>query len=295
MLARRIGWLCLVAAALLFAEDWRSSESLPNVDTSGLTAAQKAKVLKVLRESDCSCNCGMKIAQCRMSDPGCAYSKGLAAAVVDAIKQGKTETQALAIAKASKWGQGPPDHNKLLEAPVTITTAGAPVRGAANAPVTVVEFSDFQCPFCIAATPELEALLKAYPSQVKLIFKEFPLDSHSQAALAAAAALAANKQGKFWEMYDALFAQKGYLSRAGILKLAAAIHLDTARFQADLDSADTKRAVQKDIADGEKISVDSTPTLFVDGQRYNGPVKMTALKPIVEAELKHPSAAYKVL
>jgi protein-disulfide isomerase len=288
-----IAGLCLLGTVLLFAQDWTTSTSLPSVDFTGLSPAQKTKVLKLLRESGCSCGCNMKLAECRMKDPGCSYSKGMAAAIVDAIKQGKTEAQALAVAKATKWGQGPPDHSATLEPPVAITVAGAPVRGAANAPVTLVEFSDFQCPFCIAATPQLEALLKAYPSKVKLIFKEFPLDSHSQAALAAAAALAAYKQGKFWEMYDALFAQQGHLSRQGMLNLAATAHLDMNRFQADLDSSEIKRAVQKDIADGERISVDSTPTLFIDGQRFNGPVTVAALKPIVEAELRHPAAAPK--
>ncbi len=293
MRAQRIAGLCLLGAVLLFAQDWKTTDSLPNVDFTGLTAAQKAKVLKLVRENDCSCHCGMKVAECRMMDPSCSYSKGIAQSIADAIKQGKTETQALALAKASKWGQGPPDHSATLEPPVAIPVAGAPVRGAANAPVTLVEFSDFQCPFCITATPQLEAILKAYPGQVKLIFKQFPLDSHSQAALAAAAALSAHKQGKFWGMYDALFAQKGHLSRQGIIGLAGAVGLDVNRFQTDLGSAEIKRAVDKDIADGEKISVDSTPTLFVDGQRFNGPVTLASLRPIIEAELKHPAAQPK--
>lgn len=293
MLARRTLGLCLFTAMLLFAQDWTTSNSLPGVDLNGLTAVQKAKVLKLLRESGCSCGCNMKLAECRMKDPGCAYSKGMAATIVEAVKQGKSDTQVLAMAKASKWGQGPPDHSATLEPPVSIAVAGAPVRGPANAPVTLVEFSDFQCPFCIAATPQLEAVLKAYPKQVKLVFKEFPLDTHAQAALAAAAALAAQKQGKFWEMYDALFAQKGYLSRKGILGLAAGLHLDMNRFQTDLGSLEIKRAVDKDITDGERINVDSTPTLFIDGQRFNGPVTLAALKPIVNEELKHPASSYK--
>jgi protein-disulfide isomerase len=289
MRAQRIAGLCLLGALYLFAQDWKTTDSLPKVDLSGLTAAQKAKVLKLLREDDCSCGCGMKVAECRMKDPGCSYSKGIAEAIVDAIKQGKTESQALALAKATKWGQGPPDHSATLEPPVAIPTAGAPIRGAAAAPVTLVEFSDFQCPFCIAATPQLEAVLKTYPGQVKLIFKQFPLDSHSQAALAAAAALAAQKQGKFWGMYDVLFAQKGNLSRQRIVDLAGAVGLDVSRFQADLGSPEIKRAVDKDIADGEKINVDSTPTLFVDGQRFNGPVTLASLRPVIDAELKHPA------
>ena len=293
MRAQRIAGLCLLGAVLLFAQDWKTTDSLPKVDLTDLTAAQKAKVLKLVRENDCSCHCGMKVAECRMMDPSCSYSKGIAQAIADAIKQGKTETQALALAKASKWGQGPPDHSATLEPPVAVPVAGAPVRGATSAPVTLVEFSDFQCPFCIAATPQLEAVLKAYPGQVKLVFKQFPLDSHSQAALAAAAALAANKQGKFWGLDDALFAQKGPLSRQDIVGLAAAVGLDVNRFQTDLGSPEIKRAVDKDIADGEKINVDSTPTLFVDGQRFNGPVTLASLRPIIEAELKHPAAQPK--
>jgi len=287
MRAQRIAGMCLLGAVLLFAQDWRTTDALPKVDLTGLTPAQKAKVLKLLRDDDCSCGCGMKVAECRIKDPSCSYSKGIAVAIVDAIKQGKTESQALAIAKATKWGQGPPDHSATLEHPVPIPVAGAPVRGEAAAPVTLVEFSDFQCPFCIAATPQLEAVLKTYPGQVKLVFKEFPLDTHSQAALAAAAALAAHKQGKFWGLYDAMFAQRGNLSRARIVALAGAVGLDVNRFQADLDSPEIKRAVDKDIADGERINVDSTPTLFVDGQRFNGPVSLASLRPIIDAELKH--------
>jgi protein-disulfide isomerase len=291
MRTHRIVGLCLGLALLVFAQDWTTVTSLPNVDTTGLTPAQKTKVLKILRDTDCSCHCGLKVAECRVKDSSCAYSKGMAADVIDAVRQGKSDAQVLAALKTSRWGQGPPEHTKTLEDPVAIPVADAPVRGVGNARVTLVEFSDFQCPFCIEATPQLETLLRAYPMQVKLIFKEFPLDTHSQAALSAAAALSANKQGKFWPMYDALFAVRGNLSRSGILKMASNLGLDMKRFLADLDSPEVKRAVRKDIADGERIGVDSTPTLFVDGQRFNGPITVAALKPIVESELKHPRAS----
>jgi protein-disulfide isomerase len=291
MRTQRVLGLCLGVALLVFAQDWTTVTAIPSVDFTGLTPAQKTKALKVLREADCSCHCGLKVAECRIKDSSCMYSKGMAEEIVNAIRQGKTEAQALAAAKASKAGQGPPEHNKTLEDPVAIPVTDAPVRGVGNAKVTLVEFSDFQCPFCIEATPQLESLLRAYPMQVKLIFKQFPLDSHSQAALAAAAALSAHKQGKFWPMYDALFAVHGNLSRKGIFSMATSIGLDMKRFQADLDSPEIKQAVQKQIAEGEHIGVDSTPTLFVDGQRYNGPITVAALKPIVESELKHPRAS----
>lgn len=228
-----------------------------------------------------------------MKDPSCAYSRGMAEVTIAAIRQGKNDQQALAAVAASDIGKGPADHSKLLEDAVKIPVTNAPVRGASNADITLVEFSDFQCPFCIAATPQLESVLKAYPSHVKLVFKEFPLDSHAQAPLAAAAALAAHKQGKFWPMYDGLFAQKGNLSRKGILALAAADGLDIKRFQTDLDSAEIKKAVEQDMTDGEHIGVDSTPTLFVNGQRYNGPVTLAALKPVIDNQLKHAAKPVK--
>jgi len=231
----------------------------------------------------------MKMAECRMKDPSCTYSKGLAATIVDAIKHGKTPAEALTLAKNSNYGKGPADHSKVLEDAVAIPLGNAPVRGNANAKITLVEFSDFQCPFCVAATPQLDALLKAYPTQVKLAFKQFPLDSHSQAALAASAALAAQKQGKFWQLHDGMFAMKGNLSRQRILSLASVLGLDMKRFEADLNSAEIKLAVSKDMEEGEHIGVDSTPTLFVDGMRFNGPLTMAALKPVIEAESKNPA------
>jgi len=287
MRAQRIAGLSVLTAVLLFAQDWTTSTTLPGVDLAGLTPAQKTKVLKLMRENNCTCGCGMKMAECRMKDPNCSYSKNLAALIIDSIKQGKTETQTMAAVKDSQWGK---DHSQTLEDPVTIAVADAPVRGPANARITLVEFSDFQCPFCVAATPQLDVLLKAYPSQVKLIFKEFPLDSHSQAAMAATAALAANKQGKFWQMHDAMFALRGNLSRKKVIELAGGLGLDMKRFLADMDSAEIKHAVDRDISEGEHIGVDSTPTLFVNGRRFNGELTVAKLKPIIDDELKHPAA-----
>ncbi len=274
----------LLASAFLLGQDWKTADTLAGVDLTHLSAAQKVNVLKVLRSQGCSCGCNMKLAECRVVDPNCSYSKGMAAAVVDAIAHGKTMDEAQAAAVASKWGhlQQP----KLLDDPVTIPVAGAPSTGPQRAPITVVEFSDFQCPYCAAAVPEISALLKAYPTQVKLIFKQYPLEMHSQADLAATAALAAQKQGKFWEMHDAMFAHHDELSRANIFVLAKQIGLDMKRFQDDLDSTAVRENVIRDMQDGDQAGVEGTPTLFINGQRYNGPIALSALKPVLDAELK---------
>jgi protein-disulfide isomerase len=286
---RRLAGFCLFGAIVLFAQDWQTLATLPAVDMSGLTPAQKTRALKALRSEDCSCGCGMKVAECRVKDPGCSFSRGLASVVVDAIKKGKTEAEAITEAKASKFAHAP--DAKLLEDAVNIPTANSPVSGPASAPVTLVEFSDFQCPFCYKAVAQLNTVLKAYPTQVKLVFKQFPLvDSHPEAAVSAAAALAANQQGKFWQMHDVMFANHGSLSRKAILEWAAGLGLDMKRFTADLDSNGVKQAVMRDLEDGNKAGVDATPTIFIDGQKYNGGLALDAIKPVIEAELKRMAA-----
>ena len=284
-MTHRLAALAAGIAAILCAQEWQTFTALPGVDFKGLTPAQQKTALKLLRENDCSCGCSMKMAECRVKDPNCTYSRGLASVIVDGIKAGKREADVVAAAKASRFAH-PPDHSKVLEDAVKIPLEGAPVTGPANAPLTLVEFSDFQCPFCVKAAPELQALLKAYPTQVRLVFKQFPLERHSQAALAAAATLAAHRQGKFWPLHDAIFAQKGKLSREIILKLAADLHLDMKRLTADMSSPEIRKAVDKDLDDGEKAGVDSTPTLFVGGRHYNGVLSLAALRPILDQELK---------
>ena len=169
---------------------------------------------------------------------------------------------------------------------MTIPTAASPVRGPAGAVLTLVEFSDFQCPYCLVAVAKLNAVLEAYPGKIKLIFKQFPLHMHSQAALAAAAAVAAHQQGKFWPMHDALFAHRRELSRPLILALANTAGLDTKRFAADLDSAETKATVARDVEDGDRAGVEGTPSVFINGRKYNGELDLPAIRPVIDEELK---------
>ncbi|MGA3239452.1 MAG: thioredoxin domain-containing protein [Bryobacteraceae bacterium] len=276
--------LCVLTAIPLIAQDWQTSQTLPSVDLTGLTSAQKALALKVLRTNSCPCGCEMKMAECRTQDPNCSNSKALASIVVTAIRKGGNEAAVLAAVDASPlMHRAPP---KLLEDPVAIPIDGAPFIGPKDARVTLVEFSDFQCPYCAQAVGKLNAILKAYPSQVKLVFKEYPLDMHSQAALAAAAALAAHRQGKFWPLHDAMFADRTHLSRKTILAMAGSIGLDTRRFEQDWDSAAIKQAVANDQTEGDKAGVEATPTVFIDGQKYNGDLDLDSIRPIIDAKLK---------
>ena len=286
-LSRRVGIFAsslFLVSGMLLAQDWKTATNLAGVDFSGLTVTQKATALKILRENDCSCGCTRKMAQCRVEDPSCSYSVDLAAIVIQSIKEGKTPQQALEAANTSRFGAS--HTNQVLDPPVKVPVAGSPVTGPSDAAVTIVEFSDFQCPYCIQAVPEIEALLKVYPKQVKLIFKQFPLEIHSDAYRAATAALAAQKQGKFWEMHYALFAHHENLSLDVIVKLAQDLKLDTNRLRADMESKEVRETIAKDLDDGNHAGVEGTPTIFINGQRYNGRIELASLRGLIGEELK---------
>lgn len=150
----------------------------------------------------------------------------------------------------------------------------APMRGQAQAPVTIIEFSDLQCPFCASVTPALRELMKQYPDQVRWVFKSFPLDFHADSPLAHAAALAAERQGKFWEMHDLIFANQHTLKRDNLLAEARSLNLDMGRFIADMDSADVKRQLETDKKEGEGLGVNGTPAFFINGTSLSGAMPM---------------------
>ena len=192
----------------------------------------------------------MKIAECRMSDPACVNSRRLANFVVTMASAGKSRE---AVRKELLKFAAAPEN--LLDDPIKIATDGDPVRGPASAKVTIVEFSDFQCPYCAKAAAEVKQILNKYPKDVRLIFKQFPLDIHSQAAVAAEASLAAQAQGKFWEMHDRLYANFRSISKARILTWAQEMGLDVTRFKTDLDSHKYLARVTAEEKQGEDAGV----------------------------------------
>ncbi len=270
------------------AQNWEAAKDLPGIDMTGLNPDQRAAALKVAREESCNCGCTMKIAECRFKDPQCSYSKALASEVVKDLKAGKTLDQVRLM--VNEKAKEAPAQRKVLENPVSLSIQGDPFRGPASAKVTIVEFSDFQCPYCSIAAPKVLALADLYPNDLKVVFKQFPLDMHRQAHLAAEASLAAHSQGKFWPLHDKMFANFRQLSRENILRWAAEVGVDIPRFTSDLDSGKYRALVDKEVNEGMSAGVMGTPTFFVNGKRYNGPMEADVLKPIIDAEL-HPVAA----
>jgi protein-disulfide isomerase len=273
-----------IAGTFLFGQEWQTATALSGVDFSGLTAPQKTAVLKIIREQDCGCGCSMKVAECRVKDAACGVSRGLAVAAVKGIKAGKSPAEvSKEVAELASKGPG---SAPLLEDPISISIAGDPVRGAPKARITIVEFSDFQCPYCSAAAIQMNALLEKYPNDVKLVFKQFPLDIHSQARLAAQASLAAAEQNKFWELHDKMFANYRRLSRENIMGWAKDIGLDLTRFTKDIDKPAYKTRIDREVEEGVNAGVSGTPSFFINGKKYNGPIDPDRLKPILDAELK---------
>jgi protein-disulfide isomerase len=148
----------------------------------------------------------------------------------------------------------------------SISIDGAPSRGAATAPVTVVMFSDFQCPACSATHPVLQKVLAEYGDKVRFVVRDFPLTSlHDHAFQAARAAYAANVQGKFFEYVDILYKSQSALDDASLSKYAASLGLNVKRFELDLSSENAASAVKKDMAEGASYGITGTPTIFVNG------------------------------
>jgi protein-disulfide isomerase len=160
-----------------------------------------------------------------------------------------------------------------------------PWKGGANSPVTIVEFTDYECPSCAATQPILEEVAKEFGDKVKLVVRSFPLDQHRHAFKAAEAAEAAREQGKYWEYSALLFTNQKALEVDKLKEYASQLGLDRKKFDAALDSGRFSGKVKRDLADGGKVGVDSTPSVFINGKRAQERTK-EALKAAIEAALK---------
>lgn len=166
--------------------------------------------------------------------------------------------------------------------PVNIDPGNSPVKGNPNAKITIIEFSDFQCPYCKRGKDVADEVLKAYPNDVKLVFKNFPLGFHKEAIPSAKAALAAHKQGKFWEMHDALFNNQSKLGSDLYLAQAKELGLNVEQFQKDMASPEIEAAVKADQAIGEKNGIQGTPGFFVGGVAVKGAYPIDHFKMIID-------------
>ncbi|MEA2601156.1 MAG: hypothetical protein QOF89_2148 [Acidobacteriota bacterium] len=176
--------------------------------------------------------------------------------------------------------------------PVRVDVAATgPAQGPANAPVTIVEFSDFQCPYCSRLTPTLEQVKQKYGDKVRIVFRQFPLPMHQNAQKAAEAALCANDQGKFWQLHDAMFSNQGALSVDQLKAKAAELGLKADDFNKCLDSGAKVATVEADKKDGSAAGVNGTPAMFINGRFVNGAVPIEQLTSVIDDELRRKGAS----
>ncbi len=162
----------------------------------------------------------------------------------------------------------------------------SPVKGPKKAKVTIVEISDFQCPYCVRGKDTMDQILKAYPKDVKLVFKNLPLGFHKEAKPAAIAALAAGEQGKFWEMHDLLFANQKDLSEAKYLEFAQQLKLNMSKFEKALKNEKLAKQVDADAEMAGKLGIQGTPGFFVNGIPVKGAYPFDYFKNLIDQELK---------
>ncbi len=175
----------------------------------------------------------------------------------------------------------------LLPLRLDIATTGHPSHGPADAPVTIVEFSDFECPYCSGLLGTIRSIQQNYADKVRLVYRQFPLiNIHSNAQKAAEASLCANQQGKFWEMHDLMFDDQTGLSVAALEEKAQSLGLDEAAFQECLNSSQFAERVQTDVRAGAVAGVTGTPALFINGRALVGNIPYARIAEIIDEELK---------
>jgi protein-disulfide isomerase len=167
-----------------------------------------------------------------------------------------------------------------------VKTAAAPSKGVESAPVTIVEFAEFQCPFCMSVGSTLEQIQSTYKDRVRFVWKHLPLVRiHSHAMDAAIAAEAARNQGRFWEYHDKLFANQAQLEPKDLRKYAQELGLDLARFDKDREDQVLQTKVQADMNEARSLNVTSTPTFFINGRLVSGAMPFETFSTIIDEEL----------
>jgi protein-disulfide isomerase len=178
----------------------------------------------------------------------------------------------------------------VLEFIQNIDIVGSPFKGPADAPVTIIVFSDFQCVYCARLVPMIDEVLEAYPKTVKVVYKHFPLKSHKLARPAAQAAVAADQQERFWAFHDQLYAEQAAISKAGIVAIADGLGLDRQKFDTALNSPASAARVFNDQQAGIRAGVRGTPTVFINGRKLKDRTLKGFLR-MIEQEIENQPAS----
>jgi protein-disulfide isomerase len=231
------------------------------IDVASLDATQRAAFDRILAEEVCPCDCPRTFGQCLLPGTRCRPATILGQHLANTIAEGAPAGE-LAEAVARELSSG------FLATPKKPAVDGYATKGAKKPKVTIVEYADFECGHCKAASAVLGELVKKHPD-VQVVFKHMPLSFHVMAKKAAIAAEAAGRQGKFWPMHDAIFATQEFLTDELLLGHAKAIGLDLDRFKKDIEDPALARKVEDARAEAVGYGFSATPSFLVDGRPYH--------------------------
>jgi protein-disulfide isomerase len=235
---------------------------LPGVNVDVLTGPGDRRMWEQL-VNDLLSPCGdpVSIAQCVTTEGSCTACRPAANYVGRLVAEGLDRGDVRELYRARFGGD-----------PLDVPIEGAPVKGPRmGAVVTIVEFSDFECPYCGIATPIIRSLVSEFEGQVRVVFKHYPLSGHENALPAAKAAIAAMRQGKFWEMHDLLFTNQEALQASDFDRYAEELGLDLTRFHDDMANPESAALVELNRSEGRRLGVEGTPSIYINGRKFEEP------------------------
>ena len=234
---------------------------LDGVDTNMLTQREKKDWSSYVSEFISPCpSVPVPIAQCVKEKRACDKCVPAAKYLVKLVKDGMPR-EPLEKSYKNRF-----DPDKVKNVPID----GSPTKGPESAPLTIVEFADFQCPHCAQFAPMLDKLIESRKDEIRFAYKFYVLGKFPNSENAARAAVAAGKQGKFWEMHHAIFANQEQLSQQGLDAIAKELGLDVGRLHADMQTPETAERVAKDRKLGEELKIEGTPSIFINGRQFDG-------------------------
>lgn len=238
-----------------------ATPNLNDVDTSSLTTRERQQWTDLVSELAAPCpDHAMTLARCVDTKAPCRACLPAARMLVDFLERGSTNNQAIAAYRI----RFSPDEVRA------IALEGSPARGASSPIVIIVDWADFECPYCAATAHALHALVDKYPDRVRVVFKHYPLSSHPNSHEAARAAVAAHLQGKFWPMHDRLYAsQQTGINTENIHRIAREVGLDEAVFVRDCKSARVESLVLRDQRQADRLALPGTPFLYINGRHFD--------------------------
>jgi protein-disulfide isomerase len=252
--------------------------ALPGVDISAMTPRERHEFSELVTQQLAPCpNVPVPVATCVLDKRDCGQCLQAAKFLAQAVRAGVSASDTERMYK-ERFDPG---------AIKTLPLSGSPAKGPDGAPLTIVEFADFECPHCRMAVPMIDAVLAAHPDKVRLVYKFVALSQHVHAEPAARAAWAAGQQGKFWEMEHLLFERQDHLEQGDLERYAQILKLDIGKWKSDMESQAAKDRVAQDHQLETDLKLTGTPTLYVNGRELDVE-EDESLEDRVEAELGSP-------